>query len=624
MAAMAKRATNPQDIQAIQKNLVDGVQNGSIQPYVGIPLIQELTQRLTEVKAQMAQTMAGAGMPQPPQGQQAPPIAEQVMQQAAQESQGLESLPSNLPQEYAGGGIIAFEHGGEVHMAEGGQPNPDEYFSLNDIEEPPSILERLMSGVEQGGKYIKENALPAANTGLDAAFPSRKIARAAFDQGVVKPINDAISSNPFAYFQVSDKNANNASEAHRAIKNAIKGELGMEREPEQRVYLGGLNKGEFPKPPKYPKHGQPKARGGEVQRFNEGLLVDANYPDSYYRSQAAPTQLDPKSLESYVQQYKTLMPPKGATQTEYEEYLKKRSGDAEANKKQDLNLALMQFGLNLAAGKSPRALENLGEAGIKTLPSVQEAYKQRRLADETSLRGRAELERMARAEEIDALKGGLGIYGDERKIQAEAEKADLQRQNAIAVAKLQREAYKPTDLDNYIRNYVTNEIKNGSTRSPEALALEATNKFPGFVVKRDIAGMQVGAQMAGQGVTSAGQVLGAQTTGIKEWNDLSPRDIAKKAFKEATKQDQANKAKGIDSDLAGQIRRDWIQANTPGAKPAPEKVVVPPPPPPPKGAAPSISSVEGAPAGSKIGAYTTKGWEVKDKNGTLLGYTRSN
>jgi hypothetical protein len=113
MAAMAKRANNPQEIQAIQKSLVAGVQNGSIQPYVGIPLIQELTKKLTEAKAQMAQSMAGAGMPQAPQGA---PIAQQVMQQAVQadQSQGLEALPSNLPQEYAGGGIIAFEGGGEV------------------------------------------------------------------------------------------------------------------------------------------------------------------------------------------------------------------------------------------------------------------------------------------------------------------------------------------------------------------------------------------------------------------------------------------------------------------------------------------------------------------------------
>ena len=112
MAAMAKRATNPQQIEAIQKSLVAGVQSGAIQPYVGIPLIQELTQKLTAAKAKMAQAITGAGMPQPPQG--GAPIAQQVMAQAAQESQGVEALPSNLPQSYAGGGIIAFEEGGPV------------------------------------------------------------------------------------------------------------------------------------------------------------------------------------------------------------------------------------------------------------------------------------------------------------------------------------------------------------------------------------------------------------------------------------------------------------------------------------------------------------------------------
>jgi hypothetical protein len=114
MAAMAKRATNPQQIEAIQKSLVAGVQSGAIQPYVGIPLIQELTQKLTAAKAKMAQAVTGAGMPQPPQG--GAPIAQQVMAQAAQadQSQGLEALPSNLPQSYAGGGIIAFEDGGKV------------------------------------------------------------------------------------------------------------------------------------------------------------------------------------------------------------------------------------------------------------------------------------------------------------------------------------------------------------------------------------------------------------------------------------------------------------------------------------------------------------------------------
>lgn len=112
MAAMAQRASNPQDIQTMQQRIVAGVQSGAIKPYVGIPLIQELSKKLSEAKAKMAQGVATAGMPPPPQG--GAPIAQQVMQQAAQEGQGVEALPSNLPQSYAGGGIIAFEDGGQV------------------------------------------------------------------------------------------------------------------------------------------------------------------------------------------------------------------------------------------------------------------------------------------------------------------------------------------------------------------------------------------------------------------------------------------------------------------------------------------------------------------------------
>lgn len=37
---------------------------------------------------------------------------------------------------------------------------------------------------------------------------------------------------------------------------------------------------------------------------------------------------------------------------------------------------------------------------------------------------------------------------------------------------------------------------------------------------------------------------------------------------------------------------------------------------------PSLSAVKDAPPGSSIGAKTDKGWEVKDKNGKLLGYIR--
>lgn len=107
MAQMAKHAKNPQEIQTIQQHLISGVQNGSIKPYIAVPLIQELTQKLSAAKASMAMGAMGGQ----PQGEGVP-IVQQVMQQAEQENVGVGGLPSGLPQEYAGGGIIAFSDGG--------------------------------------------------------------------------------------------------------------------------------------------------------------------------------------------------------------------------------------------------------------------------------------------------------------------------------------------------------------------------------------------------------------------------------------------------------------------------------------------------------------------------------
>ena len=170
MAAMAKRATNPEEIQAIQQSLVTGVQNGSIQPYIGIPLIKDLTKKLTEAKASRAQNVAGAGMPQPPAG--GPPIAQQVMQQAAQadQPQGIEALPSNLPQSYAGGGIVAFEEGGQVerYQNQGYTGNQEfgigdpVYEALDDLKYQEMARLKAIQEAEAKAKFLREAGAPQA------------------------------------------------------------------------------------------------------------------------------------------------------------------------------------------------------------------------------------------------------------------------------------------------------------------------------------------------------------------------------------------------------------------------------------------------------------------------------
>ena len=125
------------DIASIQR----GIQDGVIPSYIGIPLLQQKMQERTEA----AQMLAGK------QAQNQPPIAQQVMSQAQQMTQpqaapamqqpqmqqpaepgGIDQAQSNLPQAgFAGGGIVAFEDGGNVSM----DPFADEDMSEEDMED---------------------------------------------------------------------------------------------------------------------------------------------------------------------------------------------------------------------------------------------------------------------------------------------------------------------------------------------------------------------------------------------------------------------------------------------------------------------------------------------------------
>ena len=84
------------------QQLEAAMKSGSLPAYVVVPIIQDKVQQQKQMQAAMAMQQ------QPPQST----VAEQVMQEAGQMGGGVEQLPSNLPQEYAGGGIVAFSPGG--------------------------------------------------------------------------------------------------------------------------------------------------------------------------------------------------------------------------------------------------------------------------------------------------------------------------------------------------------------------------------------------------------------------------------------------------------------------------------------------------------------------------------
>lgn len=127
--------------------LTQGVQNGTVPAYIGVPLIQEKTLALKQQQALMS------GM----EAQSEVPIAQEIMSDAEQTA-GLEALPSGLPAEgYAPGGIIAFADGGEAEDDE----EDDDIAMSDDEKELFDILRSRLATNDEYEEMAGIGALPA-------------------------------------------------------------------------------------------------------------------------------------------------------------------------------------------------------------------------------------------------------------------------------------------------------------------------------------------------------------------------------------------------------------------------------------------------------------------------------
>lgn len=134
--AMAEKLSIPQ--------LQEALENRSIPAYIGVPLLEE--------KIQIEQRMKAAQMGQMPPPQMT--IADQVMQQAnaveAEMGGGIDQLPVNLDPEMAGGGIVAFEVGGNVNSLMS-QMTEDEVALFQQTGQIPMRLQNLQGGLADPG-----------------------------------------------------------------------------------------------------------------------------------------------------------------------------------------------------------------------------------------------------------------------------------------------------------------------------------------------------------------------------------------------------------------------------------------------------------------------------------------
>ena len=131
--------------------LTKAVQDGTVPSFIGIPLIQQKMQ-----EAQQAKALATP---------KAPPIAQQVLQQA-QAMQGVQALPTNMPEEYAQGGIL--------HYAEGDLVDDDDYEEMmydDQISEAQKQIEQIRNQMmeQQGSRMAEMGSASPSYGGIDYA-----------------------------------------------------------------------------------------------------------------------------------------------------------------------------------------------------------------------------------------------------------------------------------------------------------------------------------------------------------------------------------------------------------------------------------------------------------------------
>jgi hypothetical protein len=365
------------------QQLTQAVQNGTLPAYIGVPIIQDKVQQ--QKQSQMMQ-----------QGQQAqqnaPPIAQQVMQEA----QGLEALPSNLPQEYAGGGIVAFEEGGEVERYQNQGLVGTGEIERNRVAEAIAKLRTYglrqrqldpqgYAAAEQESKQAQDALfnLERNITGGPAGLLGRSMGIATpTATPAVKPYDPATATLRSQYTNEPYPTATNTGPANtdpaKAKPNAnLGGDSALNRKPD----FGLKDPGTFTRPP-----------GKSMAAQTTEQLGGYDGADGYLERAA---ERDKVADAAIAEAKKSVT---GEAFSDYKKVLEKEALDFGADKAQAKGMAIFKAGLAMMAGTSRNALENIGKGAMVGAEDYQAAAKDIKKAQQENRKELSLIEQARRAE----------------------------------------------------------------------------------------------------------------------------------------------------------------------------------------------------------------------------------
>lgn len=363
---MADSVHRSRDIAAFQQSLAQSIKSGAVESYVGIPVLQSLTQKLKLAQQKEAMAMAA------PQGQQQQgvPIAAQVMQDAGQTDEdeqryaGIDELRTNLPteeddqtvdDEYANGGIIAFADEGQVRDS-----NSDPLVERL-REDDSEAFQRLMRATQTNQTGPETPVITSATTGRS--------------EGILLPRTPAYSSEPVDDKQYQDsiaippKAVSNWWDEHMAkIKKANEAAAAARGQP--------LTSPVFPKRISEAEGAQAEMLQAEAASPGvAGLPAAQNVkiePDRQGAGAGAGTAALPPTLAAAEKSNSSAAARAVSAADEYMAMLKKSGESVGREKKEAFYMALISGGLAAAGGTSPNALANIA-AGM--VPATQQYQK---------------------------------------------------------------------------------------------------------------------------------------------------------------------------------------------------------------------------------------------------------
>ena len=395
------------------------VQDRTIPDYIRVPMIA------AQLKEEEAANQAKAAAQVKPDQ---PSIKEMILAQA----QGIDAGQSNFAEGgMAGGGIVAFEEGGEVPgFAEGVYIAPTNYNPVDAY----SQMRQYYTDEELRKKYNPQALPMMSDTGLLGMLQDSQKATAKGKE-IGTPFDAAIK-----YYGESS----NEAVPLLARRNAW---IAGQKDPYTGVAPVGSKYNQSgiatATTPEVKTASKPEQPARDVPKRAAGLRADE-------ASQGPVTQEAPqKTLADYAKEYKDYIGEDPAAKKD-EERAKKLEDRAARMEEQSIWNAIMKGGLRTASGTSPFAMQNIAlgaEVGLADYTASKD--KIAGLQDKAD-DYRSEISKRARAEQM-----AIGKYGADSKQAAEerAAKEKLQDKHDATLLKIQT-------MDNASRERIANTTSN--------------------------------------------------------------------------------------------------------------------------------------------------------------------